>query len=336
MTLYLKYRPKTWDEVVGQDHITITLMNAIRRDEVAHALLFCGKHGTGKTTVGRIFAREIGAVGSDIVEIDAASNRGIDDARRLKEDTYFVPINGPVKVFIIDECHMLTKEANNALLKTLEEPPPRVFFVLCTTNPGKLLPTVLSRCQRHNFKSIGQDIIKTQIENICAQEKLLYDDKALDLIASQANGSMRDAISMLDLFSNYGYIYFEKVRDALGLADNQLVRKMVDSLAVEDLGKCLDVVNEVWLSGNALPEYCRQMVEYFRGLLLARAGRPDPMLSVDVNDADRFSMAGIMQAIETWNKAARDVHKCSKPQIELECAAVQCLDFGISCETGDF
>lgn len=336
MTFYTKYRPQTWDEVVGQGHITRTLMNALDNEEVAHALLFAGRHGTGKTTVARILARELGAVGSDLVEIDAASNRGIDDARKLKESTFFMPIAGPVKVFIIDECHMLTREANNALLKTLEEPPPGVFFILCTTNPQKLIPTVLSRCQRHNFKSISPDVIVQQLERICAQERLGFDNTALELIAAQAKGSLRDAISMLDMFSNYGYIMFEKVREVLGLADNKLVRRMVDNLASEDLGKALDTVREVWSSGSALDVYCNQMVSYFRGLLLAQVGQPDPVLFVDLNDADRFSMVGIRHAIEVWNKARLDVHKCEIPQLELECAAIDCLDYGISVEAGDF
>ena len=158
MTFYTKYRPQTWDEVAGQAHITRTLMNALDNSEVAHALLFAGKHGTGKTTVARILARELGAVGSDLVEIDAASNRGIDDARRLKESTFFVPINGPVKVFILDEAHMLTKEANNALLKTLEEPPPHVKFLLATTDPQKLPVTVLSRCLQFNLKNMLPEV----------------------------------------------------------------------------------------------------------------------------------------------------------------------------------
>lgn len=336
MTLYAKYRPKVWGEVVEQDHIIQTLRNALKRNEVPHALLFSGQHGVGKTTVARILAKELGACGQDIVEIDAASNRGIDDARRLTEETYFTPIEGNTKAFIIDEVHMLTKEANNALLKTLEEPPDGVHFILCTTNPSKLIPTVRSRCQQHSFRPIGIGAIAKQLEYICTVEQIGYDKPALELIASQARGSMRDAISMVDLFSNYGFIGIEKVREVLGLADNALVRKMVDALAEEELGLCLDVVAEVWGSGIALDEYCRQLVNYYHGLLLAQAGQPDPALFIDSNDIGRFTLSGIRYAIEAWTKASQDVHKCQIPQIELECCCVDCLEFGITSESGDF
>ena len=336
MTLYTKYRPQTWFEVAAQAHIVNTLQNALRRNEVAQTLLFTGRHGTGKTTVARILARELGARESDIVEIDAASNRGIDDARRLKEESYFIPIHGKTKVFIIDECHMLTKEANNALLKILEEPPRNVFFVLCTTSPDKLLATVRSRCQRHNFKSISQDVIVEKLERICAQENLQYDGQALDLIAAQAKGSMRDAESLLDLFSNYGYIQFEKVKEVLGLADNELVREMVDGLAEEDIGKCLDTVAKVWGSGNDLVNYCSQIVNYLRGIMLAQVGTPDPALFIDLSDVGRFSIDGLRYAIKVWNSAALNIHKCGIPTLELECAAIDCYSSGISAGEGDF
>ena len=336
MTFYTKYRPKEWDEVAGQIHITRTLMNALKNDNVAHALLFAGKHGTGKTTVARILARELGAVGSDSVEIDAASNRGIDDARRLKESTFFVPVNGPVKVFILDEAHMLTKEANNALLKTLEEPPPGVYFILCTTNPQKLIPTILSRCQRHNFKSIAPDVIVMQLEKICTSERLGYDHQALELIAKQANGSMRDAISMVDLFATYGYIMVEKVKEALGLADRKLIEKMLDGLADENIQKCLETVSELWGSGLALDVYCGQMTEYLRALLLMELDQPDPIYSIDKSFLGRFKSIGLRYAVGVWNQARLDVHRCIIPSLELECAAIDCIDYGISASAGDF
>lgn len=336
MTFYTKYRPQTWDEVAGQMHIAQTLMNALDNQEVAHALLFAGKHGTGKTTVARILAKELGAVGSDLVEIDAASNRGIDDARRLKESTFFVPINGPVKVFILDEAHMLTKEANNALLKTLEEPPPGVYFILCTTNPQKLIPTILSRCQQHNFRTISPEVIVMQLEKICASEKLGYDHSALEIIARQANGSMRDAISMLDLFSNYGFVTVEKVKEVLGLADRKLIEKMLDGLADEDIQKCLMTVSELWGSGNALDVYCRQVTEYLRALLLMELGQPDPVYSINESFLGRFKTVGLRYAVGVWNNARLNVNKCTIPSLELECAAIDCIDYGISEEAGDF
>ena len=336
MTFYTKYRPQTWDKVAGQMHITRTLMNALKNDNVAHALLFAGKHGTGKTTVARILAKGLGAVGSDLVEIDAASNRGIDDARRLKESTFFVPVNGPVKVFILDEAHMLTKEANNALLKTLEEPPPGVYFILCTTVPDKLLMTIRSRCQRHQFKQIAPDVIVQRLEHICNKEDIGFENDALNLTATQARGSMRDGISLLELISNFGYVSLKRTREVLGLGEDYLVRSMVDNLAEESVKGCLDVVAETWGSGADLSEYCRQVVNYFRGLLLTEYGTPDPTLIIDKADVGRFTLIGLQYSIRIWNQARLKVHKCTIPSLELECAAIDCIDYGVSAGAGDF
>lgn len=335
MTFYTKYRPQSWDEVVGQNHIVQTLTNALKNNEVAHALLFAGRHGTGKTTVARILAKELGVVGSDLVEIDAASNRGIDDARRLKEATFFVPINGPVKIFILDEAHMLTKEANNALLKTLEEPPSLVYFVLCTTMPGKLLMTIRSRCQQHQFKQLASDVIMQRLEYICSKEDIGFENAALNLIAAQARGSMRDGISFLELIANFGYVSLKRTREVLGLGDDYLVRALINGFAQEDLGSCLDTVSEVWQGGTNLRRYCEQVVSYFRGLLLAEYGTPDPALIIDKNDIGRFTLNGIQYAIRVWSDAARGVDRCTLPLVELECGIVDCLQFS-DFVPGDF
>ena len=198
--LSIKWRPKNFNDVIGQNHVTISLANAIKRDRVAHAFCFTGPRGVGKTTVARILASELNNIESldadfDIFEMDAASNRGIDEIRNLRENVKILPANSKYKIYIIDEVHMLTKEAFNALLKTLEEPPPHVVFILATTDPHKMPSTILSRTQRYDFKRISiQDIMK-QLKLILNSEKISFDESSLDVLAQKADGSMRDALS---------------------------------------------------------------------------------------------------------------------------------------------
>ncbi len=195
--LYRKYRPESFAEVRNQDHITSVLKGAIQKGMIPHALLFTGSRGTGKTTVARIFARAIGAHDIDIYEIDAASNRGIDDIRALKEAVFTLPYESPYKVYIIDEVHMLTKEAFNALLKTLEEPPEYVVFILATTEQDKLLDTITSRCQIFNFRSPTRDELKEIVLDVAQREKFVLSPAGADVIALAANGSYRDALSIM-------------------------------------------------------------------------------------------------------------------------------------------
>jgi len=336
MTLYIKYRPSEWSEVAAQNHIVTPLMNALKRGEVAQTLLFTGRHGTGKTTVARILAEKLGAKGTDIVEIDAASNRGIDDARRLKEESFFIPIHGETKVFIIDECHMLTKEANNALLKILEEPPQGVYFVLCTTEISKIPATIKSRCQQHSFKPIGSTAIEERLQLICEKEGIEFENDALHMIARQVQGSMRDGISVLDLLSNFGFVSTTKTKEVLGMADIALVRKMISSLASEQLDLCLNTVAEVTTSGVNLKEFCSQVTQYFHELLLIQAGQGDQAVIANAEDAKRFSYQGVVKAVEIWNASGNNLHKYAWPELELELAAIECLDYGISSIQGDF
>src|SRR5690606_27438862 len=221
---YRVWRPALWDEVVGQDHIVQTLRNAISTDRVAHAYLFAGPKGTGKTTSARLLAKAVNCLGPDksnqpcnkcenclavnegrfldLIEIDAASNTSVDDIRELRDKVNFSPSQGRFKVYIIDEVHMLSTSAFNALLKTLEEPPSHVIFILCTTEIHKIPATVLSRCQRHQFRRIPVPIIVQKLKELCKQEKIKIEDDALTLIARQATGSMRDAISLVDQLSS--------------------------------------------------------------------------------------------------------------------------------------
>ncbi len=240
--LYRKYRPQQWSEVYGQDHITKVLENAITLGRVGHAYLFSGPRGTGKTSIARIFAKSLGCADTDIIEIDAASNRGIDDIRSLKEAVQSLPFESEKKMYIIDEVHMLTKEAFNALLKTLEEPPAHVIFVLATTEANKLLPTVISRCQHFVFRSPSAKILKEVMNAIVKKEGFEIDRDSLDMIAFLANGSFRDAQGVLQklISSSEGKSITRKEAEiVLGVPPQKLLFETLEALAARDTEQLL-------------------------------------------------------------------------------------------------
>jgi len=234
--LALKWRPTNFDQIIGQEHITKSLKNAIKFDRISHAFTFSGPRGVGKTTTARILAKELNIVDDiessfDIIEMDAASNRGIDEIRSLRENVSIAPAHGKYKIYIIDEVHMLTKEAFNALLKTLEEPPEHVIFILATTDPYKMPSTILSRTQRYDFRKLSIDDIKKQLTIILESENKKFDDQALTLIARKADGSMRDALGYLDQVMNYcrENINFEEVQKSLGIISDALYLDLFNS-----------------------------------------------------------------------------------------------------------
>src|SRR5690625_878676 len=226
------YRPKTFEDIVSQEHVSSTLKNAIRNDRLSHAYMFCGPRGVGKTTMARVLAREVNQVADsvdgeelgrtlNIVEMDAASNRKIDDVRALKEVIRVPPQNGRYKIFIIDEVHMLTKEAFNALLKTLEEPPPHAIFIFATTEPHKVLPTILSRVQRFDFKRIGVSEMVERLREIAQKESIRIDEESLHVIAKRADGALRDALGLMDqaIASLGDHIEYKMLPEALNIVD---------------------------------------------------------------------------------------------------------------------
>ena len=260
--LYRTYRPLTFSEVAGQRHIVKTLDNALKTNKIAHAYLFCGPRGTGKTTMAKLFAKALNCEeglghqcnqcsnclgindGShpDVIEIDAASNNGVEDVRDLIEKVKYSPIKGKYKVYIIDEVHMMSASAFNALLKTLEEPPTNVIFILATTEPHKVLPTIISRCQRYDFSKVEDKDIRARIQDILVSEKVDYDDKAIDLIISLADGGVRDALSMLDQVLAYsGNILKETdILDLFGLAGSFEKRQLIEAIAIGDTAKVIE------------------------------------------------------------------------------------------------
>ncbi len=353
-SLYRKYRPTSFDpnELVGQEHIAKTLQNAIALDRVAHAYLFCGPHGTGKTSTARLLAKAVNCLdpdpaarpcnqcascnaiitGSavDIIEIDAASNRGVDDIRDLREKVKYAPTQLRVKFYIIDEAHQLTKDAFNAFLKTLEEPPPHVKFVLATTEPDKLPDTVASRCQRFDFRRIPLESAIGRLRTICDREGLEVEDDALTLIARQSTGSLRDAEGLLDQLALYrdasgsALVTAEAVRGVLGLSRNERLVELVDALSHRDAGAGLRLIADAAESGEDVHQLNRQFVGYLRVLLHIRAGGRD-------NDADEtarrqaesFSLQDLVRFTHNFSAIEGTINKGSFAQLPLEIAFVE-------------
>ncbi len=289
--LYRRFRPETFKDVVGQDHIVPILKNQIISGNVAHAYLFSGPRGTGKTSVAKVFAKAVNcqnprdgeACGScgycvnfeeggltDIVEIDAASNRGIDEIRRLKETVGYLPASGKYRVYIVDEVHMLTAEAFNALLKTLEEPPEHVIFIFATTEQQKVLPTILSRCQRFDFRRIPDDIIISRLQYVLGEIGADWDEAALELIAANSDGALRDALTLTDkaLSVTQGRLTHQAAAEALGFAGDELVFAIAEAIADEDAARAFEALDEAVKMGNEAGYIVGQLIEYFRCLMI--------------------------------------------------------------------
>jgi DNA polymerase-3 subunit gamma/tau len=352
--LYRKWRPQTFDEVVGQDHVVRTLRNGLVTDRTHHAYLFTGPRGTGKTTTARLLAKAVNcrvddlterpcnacpmcqAINEgrlmDLIEIDAASNTGVDDVRELRERVGYRPNEARYKVYVVDEVHMLSNAAFNALLKTLEEPPPHAIFVLATTEPQKIPATVLSRCQRFDFRRIPLSSIIARLRFLSDQESIQADEEALTLIARQSTGSMRDAESLLDQLAAYaeGGITIAVVRSALGTGNEEAVFSIADALLNGDVHAGLAVINQAVEQGADPRQFARQVVDHLRALLLTRLGSevtllhvPDGQRPAFEEQAARFSPRRLTRAIRLFNQAALEARVTWQPQLPLELALVE-------------
>lgn len=347
--LYRTWRPSSWEEVVGQEHIVQTLKNAIAANKVGQAYLFAGPRGTGKTTSARLLAKAVNCLAEDaaqrpcnacenclainqgrfldLIEIDAASNTSVDDIRELRDKINFSPSQGRFKVYIIDEVHMLSTSAFNALLKTLEEPPSHVIFVLATTEIHKIPATVLSRCQRHEFRRIPVQTILEKLKLICAQENISIDEEALSLIARQSTGSMRDAISLVDQLSSLdNRITLATAQDILGTATSQSVIDLVQAIQDNASGKGLEVIHKALDAGADSRQFARQVVEYLRSLLVIKLnGGKDLEILPEVRSqmnksAKAFEMTDLIKCINTFSEAATDLKANWHPGLGLELA----------------
>jgi DNA polymerase-3 subunit gamma/tau len=352
---YRKYRPKGWDTVIGQDHVVQTLTNAIKADRVGHAYLFAGPRGTGKTTVARLLAKGVNCLNPDpaqrpcnecdfckavnenrfmdLIEIDAASNNGVDDIRDLREKINFAPSQGKYKVYIVDEVHMLSGGAFNALLKTLEEPPPHAIFILATTEIHKIPATVLSRCQRHEFRRVPVDEIVANLKYIVAAENLKADDDALTLIARQSAGGMRDAQSLLDQLASTGdQITLALAQTVLGTATSQTVLDVAASVLDLDPARGLGAIHKALDSGADPRSLARQIVEYMRGLMLIQMGNGDQVeATAEVKKqmdahAQAFSPTDVLRMMKVFNNAATDLRGGWQPSLSLELALAEMME----------
>ena len=274
LALYRKYRPQTFSDVVGQEQLVTLLTSTISQKKIAHAYLFCGGRGTGKTTVARIFARDIGCNPEDIIEIDAASNRGIDEIRELREAVRTAPFSSPYKVYIVDEAHMLTKEAANALLKTLEEPPSHVIFILATTDPDKLPQTIVSRCQKIIFKQPDNDTLAKRLTHVAKEEGKKLEAESAELLARHGKGSYRDALGILEqiLAISKNDIKHDDVVSLLGTPNKELLIGLLESVCKKD-GKGVIEISEKLedTNGSAIRSY-DEFIELTRQCLLSRIG----------------------------------------------------------------
>ena len=295
ISLYRKYRPLEFSDLVGQEQVVRTLKNSIKYDRIAHAYLFAGPRGTGKTSTAKVYARALNCTDDssvepcgkcdncqrieagqsmDVIEIDAASNRGIDEIRELREQVKYQPGEGIFKVYIIDEVHMLTDQAFNALLKTLEEPPENVVFILATTEPHKVISTVLSRCQRFDFTLLTEAEIAERLGHICQQEEVEYEQEALNIIAYSSNGGMRDAISILDQAISYcaGSLNARQVEDMLGKIDTAALSQYINNIAENDAASALQLTQELQQRGRSVDRIVADLLDYVRQILLAVSG----------------------------------------------------------------
>jgi DNA polymerase-3 subunit gamma/tau len=288
--LYRAYRARNFDDVIGQEHITKTLVNSLKNNRQSHAYLLTGPRGVGKTSVARILAHAVNdlpydseQLPIDIIEIDAASNRRIDEIRDIKEKAFVTPVQAKYKVYIVDEVHMLTKESFNALLKTLEEPPSHVIFILATTEFHKLPETIVSRCIHFPFKPIGNQHLIGQLRKIADSEKIKIEDSALELIASHGNGSFRDSISLLDQIRSFGdNVSVDNVRQALGLAPQELIENIMQGLESANVGELMDSIEKLHEFGANPAMVSKQLLEHVRNQFIEGSSPLAPDASVSL------------------------------------------------------
>ncbi|MGM0471074.1 MAG: DNA polymerase III subunit gamma/tau [Bacillota bacterium] len=356
LSLYRKWRPLEFDDIVGQNSVTKTLQNAIKLDRIAHAYLFCGPRGTGKTSTAKVFAKSLNCSQGptinpcheceacqkiednnsiDVIEIDAASNRGIDEIRKLREKVKFFPTEGNYKIYIIDEAHMLTKEAFNALLKTLEEPPEYVIFILATTEPHSLLPTILSRCQRFDFSRLSIQNLEERLNFIAQQEEIELSTEAALSIAKNAEGGMRDAISLLDQVISYSgaEITNEDVAAVLGLVEQEALSEVVTAIINQDIDQGLQLVNQIINQGKDIQQFVNALINHFRNLLINKQCQsaeklielPADRLAELQEQAKQLTTSQLLRLINILVKLENDLKESSYAQVLLEMGIIKLI-----------
>lgn len=353
--LYRKWRPAVFEDVKGQDHIVTTLKNQIQSGRIGHAYLFCGTRGTGKTTVAKIFARAVNCealadgnpcgtcpacqaiqagASMNVAEIDAASNNGVDNIREIRDEVQYSPADGRYRVYIIDEAHMLTAGAFNALLKTLEEPPPYVIFILATTDPHRIPVTVLSRCQRYDFRRISSDTIYARLREMAQEEGIEAEEKALRFVAKKGDGSLRDAISLLDQCVAFYYgkeLTYDRVLDVLGAVDNEIYSHMLRCALAGETLSCIDQVEELIIQGRELGQFVTDFIWYMRNLMLVKASEGEEevleMTAEDIaalkDEALITDMNTIMRYIRIFSELSSQMRYAANKRVLLEMALIR-------------
>ena len=345
----LKWRPKTFSEVVGQNHITTTLENALKADRIAHAYLFSGPRGTGKTSMARILAKSLNCLKSpgpkpcnkcqncleidksnslDVLEIDGASRTKVEDMRTLLENVKLAPSNSKHKIYIIDEVHMLSASSFNALLKTLEEPPPHVKFIFATTQPSKILATVISRCQRYDFRRITTKEISKKLKDIAKTEKLKINDEAIFAIARSVNGGLRDAESLLDQISSFTdkEIVVDDVNSILGAVGKEVIFNLADCIIKHDTKKAISIINELIVKGREISVFLSEFISHVRDMLVAKeADNCEDLIDATVESikkikeqAEAFGLEELIYIYSLLSKAQYDILKAPLSRIPIE------------------
>lgn len=354
LVLARKYRPQTFDEVVKQEHVTRTLKNAISSGRVAHAILFAGPRGTGKTTVARILAKSMNCAkgptttpcnecrscmeithgnAADVFEIDGASNNGVDHIRELRENIKYMPAHSPNKIYIIDEVHMLSVPAFNALLKTLEEPPSHIMFLFATTEPNKIPITILSRCQRHDLRRIDIESIIAHMDVLCRKETVDIDHPSLEMIARKSGGSMRDALSLLDqvVSCSDSAVTGDKVSDILDVVDRKLIFEISAALLDGNVSTVLEIFDEIYHRGHNIKELYFELVEHFRNLLIVKKGQkldklvdvPSYELDLMKKQVDKISELHLSQWLDLLFREEVGIKLSEHPKLALEIAFIR-------------
>ena len=380
LVLYRKYRPKLFSEITGQEHVVQTLTNALSSGTTSHAYLFCGPRGSGKTTIARLLAKSLNCEGRkpariatqsvaggpgefepcnkcsscleinegrsiDLTEIDAASNRGVDEIRELRDGIKFRPVKSRYKVFIIDESHQLTKEAANALLKTLEEPPSHAVFILATTEIHKMIPTIISRCQRFDFRKLTLPEIISRLEMVAKKEGVHIEKPALELIALSSGGAIRDAEGLLDQALTFsgtlgrtGVIKAEDLKELLGMVDVKIVSDFVGFLCEKKAGEAIQFLNGILEKGKDVQEFAKAVINYLRqGLILKIGVEPSNPIIIGLTQEEQarlqaqvavFQETDLRSALKLFMEAENKMKYSSIPQLPLELAVIEALKIG--------
>lgn len=358
LALYRRFRPTTFDEVIGQEHIVSALKNQVISGNIGHAYLFCGTRGTGKTSCAKIFAKAINCLNEqngspcqkcevchalsdannvDICEIDAASNNGVDEIRAIREKIKYPPIYGKYKVYIIDEVHMLTESAFNALLKTLEEPPKHAVFILATTESYKLPATILSRCMRFDFRLVAKEELVKQIKKVFDQIGVAYDEQAVEEIALSAEGSVRDALSIADCVVAFAgkNVTYEKVVEILGTNDRKSVLQITDKILSKDLGGVLESLDEICKQGKNLVAFGKEMTIHFKDLIVVKNCKDaQKMLNISNETFDKYKeqanqidASTLLNFMQKFSEVESELKYALSPRTLIELVCLECASF---------